>query len=402
MPANPSRTRLRVALLFVVLLVSSGGDEIAVFALTFDLASSGAYFVAGLQVAGLLPGVLLGRYVGGGLTGRRPGPVLAAASAAQAAVAAVLSFDLHPAAAIACVALLAAVNTVSVTVLNAALPTLVGDLVAEKAYGLGQSASSLAMVLGPLAGAALFAALGVRGALLIDAATFLAVAVYGLAVRRVEPAPGSTEPDATPERGGLTTGAVLALGLVFVVIATTAGTDVAFVFLVREHMPGSAVAVFGFATAAWAVGILLGSVLVGRLASVPPISRLALSGSVIGAVYLVCGLVPTATVLLSTFIVGGMANAVFNATLRAAIYRMAGPAQAARAFGTFIAGANAAILCGIAIATPFAEGASAWTYTVGGAAAFLAALACVLVAIRTREELPAGASSPRCAAAPTE
>ncbi|MEU3829922.1 hypothetical protein GT045_00420 [Streptomyces sp. SID486] len=382
MPPSPSRTRLRAALLFAVLLVSAGGDEVAVFALTFHLAASGAYVVAVLQIAGLLPGVLLGRHVGRALTGRRPGPVLAAASVAQAAVAVVLSSGLPPGGTVACVALLAAVNTVSVTVVNAALPVLAGTGVAEKAYGLGQSAASLAMVLGPLAGSALFAALGVRGALLTDAATFLAVAVYGVAVRSAELVPGDTGTDAGPERGGLTGGSLLALGVVFVVIAATAGTDVAFVFLVREHVPGSAVAVFGSATAAWAVGVLAGSALAGRLAATPPVVRLALSGSVIGAVYLACGLAPTVTVLLTTFVVGGAANAVFNATLRAAIYRMAGPAEAARAFGTFTAGVNTAVLCGILVTTPFAEGASAWAYTVGGAAALAAALATVPLALR--------------------
>ncbi|GAA2771045.1 hypothetical protein GCM10010521_55760 [Streptomyces rameus] len=382
MPPSPSRTRLRAALLFAVLLVSAGGDEVAVFALTFHLAASGAYVVAVLQIAGLLPGVLLGRHVGRALTGRRPGPVLAAASVAQAGVAVVLSSGLPPGGTVACVALLAAVNTVSVTVVNAALPVLAGTDVAERAYGLGQSAASLAMVLGPLAGSALFAALGVRGALLTDAATFLAVAVYGVAVRSAELVPGDTGTDAVPEPGGLTGGSLLALGVVFVVIAATAGTDVAFVFLVREHVPGSAVAVFGSATAAWAVGVLAGSALVGRLAATPPVVRLALSGSVIGAVYLACGLAPTVTVLLTTFVVGGAANAVFNATLRAAIYRMAGPAEAARAFGTFTAGVNTAVLCGILVTTPFAEGASAWAYTVGGAAALAAALATVPLALR--------------------
>ncbi|MER6029854.1 hypothetical protein [Streptomyces sp. NPDC001851] len=389
MPASLSRHRLRTALLFAVLLVSAGGDEVAVFALTFHLASSGAYFVAALQIAGLLPGVLLGRYVGGRLVGHRPGPVLATASAAQAAAAVVLSFGLPPEAVVGCVALLAAVNTVSATVVSAALPVLADTDVAEKAYGFAQSASSLAMVLGPLAGSALFAVLGVRGALLADAATFLAVAAYGVAVRTVDLVPGHGETDDVPARGGLTGGSVLAVGLVFVVIAATAGTDVAFVFLVREHVPGSAVAVFGFATAAWAVGIMAGSALAGSLSPVHPVVRLALSGSVIGAVYLVCGLAPGVTVLLSTFLVGGAANAVFNTTLRAALYRMAGPAEAARAFGTFIAGANTAVLCGIVVATPFAEGTSAWTYTVGGAAALLAALATLPVALRTREGEPA-------------
>ncbi|MFF5025558.1 hypothetical protein ACWCPJ_21100 [Streptomyces collinus] len=389
MPASPPRVRLRAVLLFTVLLVSYGGDEVAVFALTFHLASSGAYFVAALQIAGLLPGVVLGRYLGGRLTGRRPGPVLAAASAAQAAVAVVLSFGLPPSGVIACVALLAAVNTISVTVVNAALPVLADTDVPEKAYGFGQSAGSLAMVLGPLAGSALFAAVGVRGALLADAATFLAVAAYGVAVRTLGLVPEDGEPDAVSAHGGLTGGSVLAVGLVFVVIAATAGTDVAFVFLVREHMPGAAVAVFGFATAAWAVGILAGSALAGTLSPVPPVVRLALSGSVIGAVYLACGLAPGVTVLLSAFVIGGTANAVFNTTLRAAIYRMVGPAQAARAFGTFIAGANTAVLCGIVVATPFAEGTSAWTYAVGGGAALVAAFATVPVALRTREGEPA-------------
>ncbi|WP_160148851.1 MFS transporter [Amycolatopsis alkalitolerans] len=379
---------LRAVLLFTVLLISYGGDEVAVFALTFHLSSSGALFVAGLQVAALLPGVLLGRYVGKLLIGRKPGAVVAAASAAQAAVAVVLSFDLPAAGTVGFVALLAVVNTFSVTMLNAALPMLAATEVAESAYGLGQSASSLAMVLGPLAGAGLFAVMGVRGALLIDAATFLTVAAYGVAVRAV-PLAEDAEPDAKPERGGLTGTAILTVGLVFVVIGTTAGTDVAFVFLVREHMPDSAVAVLGFATAAWAIGIMLGSSLVSRVSSVSPVVRLALSGSLIGAVYLACGLAPTAAVLLTTFVLGGLANAIFNATLRAAIYRMVGPSEATRAFGTFLAGVNAAILCGIAIATPFAEGASATAYTVGGGAALLAALVAIPVALRTSAEVPA-------------
>ncbi|MGA5822857.1 MFS transporter [Kitasatospora sp. NPDC094028] len=376
------RRRTGTARLLLVLFVTAAGDEIAAFVLTFKLADHGPLVVALLQIANLLPGVLLGAWVGARLVGRPPGRVLAAAALAQAAAAVGLVAAGAVGPTVALVVLLAVVGTVSATALTASLPVFHrGE--PEQAYGLSQTMSSVAMLVGPMLGAALYTTVGAGPALAIDAASFLAVSAYGLAhwstaAPAPEPGPEPVTPQVPAVR--LSGPVLLIVAAVFLVIAATAGTDVAFVFLVREHVPHAAQA-YGLATAAWAVGILAGGLVAARLGGTAAVARLSLAGLVIGLAYAGSGALPRLVTLVVLFVFGGLANAVFNASLRATIYRLAGPRQAPRAFGVFLSGVNAAIVVGIVTVTPFAQHASRAVYLVAGSVAVLSSLTLGLVGI---------------------
>jgi hypothetical protein len=392
----PLIRRVRVSraagVLFVVLLVSACGDEVAIFALTFQLSVHGAIAVALLQIAGLVPGIILGRLVGASLVGRPPGRVLAVASAGQAVIAAGIAATPPPGVVIGLVALLSAVNVVGLTALNSALPQL-SEMPAERAYAIGQAGPSLAMLLGPIGGIELYTLLGQRGALAVDAISFLAVAYYGLA-RWGLPA-GSDQDEGEDEavvRGRITPRLMLMVGAILIVIAATAGSDIAFIFLIRQHIPHDAVPAYGLATAAWAVGILAGSAIAASFRG-PSAKQLFAAGGLIGLVYASCGLMPTMAFLIAAFVLGGAANGVFNATLRATIYNIAGPRLAPRAFGIFMVGANSAVLGGMLIVTPFAARHSASVYLVGGLAAVAASGAAALVTRTHAAEVPVASSA---------
>lgn len=395
--------RTATARLLLVLFVTAAGDEIAAFVLTFKLADHGSLVVAVLQIANLLPGVLLGAWVGARLVGRPPGRVLALATLAQAAAAAGLVAAGAVGPTVALVVLFAVVGTVSATAMTASLPVFHrGE--PEQAYGFSQTVSSAAMLVGPMLGAGLYATVGAGPALAIDAASFLAVTAYGLAhwsttAPGPEPEP-DPEPDPGPEAAAAPVPAVrlsgpvlLVVAAVFLVIAATAGTDVAFVFLVREHVPHAAQA-YGLATAAWAAGLLAGGLVAARLGRTSAVARLPLAGLVIGLAYAGSGALPRLVPLVVLFVLGGLANAVFNASLRATIYRLAGPRQAPRAFGVFLAGVNAAILVGIVTVTPFAQHASRAVYLAAGGVAVLSSLALGLTGVARPSAGPAPAARP--------
>ena len=178
------------------------GDEIALLALLFRAkAQFGHWGVAAVLIAGTAPLVLVAPFAGLLVDRVRIRPVLLVTTTVQFVTCATLAI-LGPGASIALIAVLAAATTVVTTSWQVLIPTLVTDEQLPRAMGLTQSMSALGGLLGPIAGGVLYATVGFRGSIAVDAGTFLALLAVPLLVR-ADRIPGPTR---TPGGDGILSG----------------------------------------------------------------------------------------------------------------------------------------------------------------------------------------------------
>jgi MFS family permease len=203
--SSPSLPR-SIGLVAVARAVSIVGDEVALIALVFRArATFGHWGVAALLAAGSAPLILVGPVAGLLVDRVATRRFLYAATSLQVALCVTLGFA-GRAAFIPLIAGLACATAVVSASWQVLVPALVGDDQLPAALGRIQTTTSLAGVVGPLLGGLAFAALGYRGAVLLDAASFLALlAVPAFVAAKAEPA---TRPTDAP-RDGLFSGVAL-------------------------------------------------------------------------------------------------------------------------------------------------------------------------------------------------
>src|SRR5256886_4955691 len=153
--------------------VSTCGDFVAAIALVIALQTrgSGGCGVAALLIAAAAPPTLLAP-----LTGRLADRVdsrrlLLVVSLAQAVICAILAYVRPAAVMIALVALLGCGLAVVNPTINALIPEMVGRERLPKATAVGQTPSSVALLIAPAPGGLLVGRVGLRPPLLIDPAT---------------------------------------------------------------------------------------------------------------------------------------------------------------------------------------------------------------------------------------
>jgi MFS family permease len=180
--------------------LSAFGDALAYVPLLLHLEDETG---SGLAVAALLialwgPVAVLAPVAGALVDRVETRRLLLLVSLAQAGVVAVLAFVTAPGAVIALAALVGVGFAIAQPAEFALVPRVAGADRVQVANGHVETARYLGWLLGPLAGALLAAGGGTRAALLVNAATFAAVAVAAAALgaRR---APAGPDP-ATPER----------------------------------------------------------------------------------------------------------------------------------------------------------------------------------------------------------
>ncbi len=302
--------------------VSELGNALAVVALvlrTHD-AGGGGWWVAAVLLADAAAvalvspaaGVLVDRF-----DNRR---LLVTASLAQAGVCAVLAFASPGPGTLALVALLGAGTAVTGPAWGALVRRMVPPESLASVYGLQQTLSGLALVVGPAPGGLLVGRLGPRVPLLADAATFLAVTVAAVVVR-VRRHPDAERASAEPARPRMRDGFVIVwrdrplaavIGLLCAFIVVGEVVNVAEVFLVRDALGASATA-FGAVSATWAVGMLAGGLLGGTWVTAVQQQRALLDGAlVLAAVSGLAGAAPSIGWLVALFLLGGIANGVLG------------------------------------------------------------------------------------------
>lgn len=390
--------------------ISVCGDFLAATALVLALQNRGAggMAVSGLLLASTLPLVLFAPLAGRFADRFDSRRLLVATGLAQAAVCAVLAYTGHPMTIIVLVALLATGLAVSSPTLTALIPDMVGRDHLPKATAVFQTASSLGMLAGPALAGVLVGHFGVRLPLLLDAASYLALAVAAVLIRtrRGGLAPAGTDQHAAPRIWSLRADRLL-LALVATVGATVAGVaavNVADVFFIRETLSASETA-YGLIGAVWTVGMLTGAWVASRLlrSTVDTVVAVGIVGLLAGTsiVLLTSAAVPTVWWLVPLWVVGGLTNGGLNVAINVLVPRRVPAAARGRALGFLVGVVNAANVCGFLLGGVLLEWFPVRPVIAGAGVAGLVAVAAFVTPVLRAVRREASAPLPEPAAQPT-
>lgn len=254
---------------------------------------------------------------------------------------------------------------------GALLPTLVEAAELVSANALTALNGHLARLAGPAIGGGLFAVLGLTGAVWVDAASFLAAALLIGSIRRPPAAapPADAPPDPTERRPswlGVWSEWCAGLALIrrgpvlrvlFTCIAITSiGEGVmsaVFVPFVTRVVGGGSVE-YGWILSAQAVGGILGSVAMARVAgALPPARWLGIGGILFGlldlAIFYAPLVVPGVTPVLILMVLVGLPGAAMMVTLVSLLQQSTEDAYRGRVLGAFGATSAIAALLGSAL-----------------------------------------------------
>ena len=314
---SPSRRRdLWIAVLGRA--VSLFGDEAAVFALTLRLNAHGSapWAIAGLLVAGLAPLVVLAPLAGRLVDGHDSRTLLVIAGAAQAIACSALVSVTSIVPTLILVAALGCGQAVVGATWQALLPAIVGDESLPRALGLSQAAGQVSIIAAPALAGLLTGRYGARVPLLIDACSFVAMVIAALVVhtRRI---PSRVEPADRDDRGGfaiLRAEPVLLPMTVLLALFIVLGAmvNVVEVFLVRDTLHASS-GWYGTVAALWGVGLIVGSLLAGRLRGPVRLTRALLAACAVLSIAVGSySVAPAVGWLAPAAVIGGFANGVLN------------------------------------------------------------------------------------------
>jgi MFS family permease len=357
--------------------------------------------VAGLFIALWAPSVLLGGAAGllaDRVESRR---LLRDVSLAQAAIAALLAFAFGGlAATLALTALLGIGVAVAQPAEFALAPATAGPDGVAKVNSRIEAARYLGFAVGPVLGGLLAAAGGTRIALLVNAASFLAVALAAQAVRaRREPHPSDRASERARDgvaflaRDPVLAPVVMA-ALVSLLFMTASAT--AEVFFAKDVLQAGD-AGYGTLMTLWTIGMVVGSTFV---AARIPAARYATAALVAIAVQGAGLALPTLWLVLpfalAAYLVGGVGHGAKNVVVRTLIHTRVPDELRGRAWAAYSAGRNGAEMValvggGLLVAAVGAR----WTLLAAGAVPVLAAAVALAraQAARRRAWAPAMATS---------
>lgn len=269
---------------------------------------------------------------------------------------------------------------------RSAVPALVEDADLVNANAWLGTALNLQVALGPLIGGALVAVIDVRGALAVDAGSFLLSALLLLGVPKLLPAIRRADRERfMPEmRAGLAYArshpvARAVVVTLFLGVAFAGIDNVALVFLARDQL-GAGPAGFGAVASAFGVGMLVASVLLSRRASSITPRALFIGGwAMTGLGTLLTAVAPAVWFAVAAQAVSGAGNGADNVASDTLLQRSVPRAMLGRVFG--LTSTAAFVGGGLAYAAggPLLDATSARTvFFIGAAGTF----AVVLLATR--------------------
>lgn len=332
---GPARERRDLGLLTAGMLTSVAGDAAATVALLLELHTHGTVWVSAMLAAELVPfplfASLSGRLVDR-VDNRR---LLVAALLAQAGVAVPLAFVRSPWAIVALVFALAVASTAVRPAVNSMVPVLASESRASSGYAWIASATSIGWIGGPALGGGLTAAFGVTATLLVDAATFVAIATACGLLSTTRAGRESREPS-PDRRGGMSIvwrDGVLRWSLLatVTVVACAVIDNVAAPFRFLDQLHASS-AEYGGYLALWGIGALGGAQLPRRLSPAALPAALAAGNALCGLGILGIGLAPAVLVAFVSSVVGGIGNGIANVSLNALVTSRVAADQRGRAF----------------------------------------------------------------------
>jgi predicted MFS family arabinose efflux permease len=384
--------------------LSALGDWVAIVALGLHVkeTTDSGIAVAALWICLFGPSVLVAGHAGLLVDRIEARRLLAVVSAAGAAIAAVLAFADSTAAVLALTALLGVVFAVSSPAEFSLVPPLVGEARIQEANGQVETARYLGFAIGPVAGGFLFAAGGLELAMLVDAATFAAVALAALALKvRRDPAAfpaGGESPSAQDGIAFLFRDRLLALVMTvaFVSLLFMSAVWVGELFFVKDVLRMGDTA-YGIFASVWTVGMALGALLVSPRVAAGAVAATGLAAvAVQGAGLALPALWLSFAFYLACSFMGGFAHGLKNVMFRTLIHVRVPEPLHGRAFAAYNGIRNSAELAafaagGLLVAAIGARGTLAYA---GGLSA-LAGLVGLLVLLRmNRGWTPSGPVGP--------
>jgi MFS family permease len=376
--------RRDLRLLVGAVLISTAGDFLAIVALALSIqrTSASGLAVAGLFIALWSPAVVLAGFAGLVVDRFENRAIIVVISLAQVVVVCALAFADSTPAILALTVLMGVGFAIAQPAEFALLPAAVGEDRLAVANGHLETARYLGMTAGPLLGGALAAAGGTRLALLVDAATFAAVAGAALALQaRRQPAravAGAARDRARDGIAFLFGDRVLALVMVVAVaaLAFMTASATAEVFFATDVLGAGALG-YGTLMTGWTLGMVLGAVVVARWvprrAAVPAaLAFVVLQGAGIAlpTLWLALGFA------VGAFVAGGVGHAAKNVVIRTLIHERVPDALRGRAFAAYSGMRNAAELCALAGGGLLVTAAGArWALFVAGAGGVAAGIA---------------------------
>ena len=365
--------------------VSSIGDFLLWVPLTLYLqrTNGSAIVVAGLFLALWSPAVVLAPFAGWLVDRLEARAVLIVASLAQAGIAASLAFVLDSTTAILVLAVLLGIGFSVAQPAEFSLVPVIGGATARltEINGLVETARYAGATAGPLLGGLLAGLGGTRAAMFVNAASFLVVALAGLALearRRAERAELG-QPDRL--RDGVVVlfrerTLTLVLSVVLVSLLFMSASISAEVFFVKRNLHASDFG-YGFIFACWTVGMTLGSLVVAR--RVRPAALAAGALVAVGVQGAGLGL-PTAWLVIpfgcALWFVGGLGHGTKNVLARTLIQEQVPGRLHGRAFAAYNGLRNGAELIALAAGGVLVAAIGArTTLALAGAIPLLAALA---------------------------
>jgi MFS family permease len=355
--------------------------------------------VAGLFIALWTPSVVLGGPAGllaDRVESRR---LLRDVSLAQAAIAAVLAFTFDGlAATLALTALLGVGVALAQPAEFALAPAVAGSGGVAAANGRIEAARYIGFTLGPVLGGVLAAAGGARIALLVNAGSFLAVALAAQLLRaRREPSRGDRSSDRA--RDGLTfllrdgvLAPVVAAAFVSLLFMTASAT--AEVFFAKDVLDAGDTG-YGVLMTLWTLGMVVGSTVVASRVPATAYATAALAAMALQGAGLA---LPTLWLVLpfalGAYLAGGIGHGTKNVVVRTLIHTRVPDELRGRAWAAYSAGRNGAELValvggGLLVAAIGAR----WTLLAAGALPVIAAGAALAPTISARWTRASWASS---------
>ena len=344
--------------------LSAAGDLLAliVLALQVHALTGNGLAVSALFATTLVPMVALAPLAGIVADRFENVRVLVAASLAEAAVAATLAFSSDLAAILALSSLLTAGNAFAQPAEFTLIPAVTGARRATEATGVIEAARYAGFAGGPLLAAGL-AALGPQPALLLDAATFVAIAAAAGAMRARRPPctrPAGARTRALDgfrllrrDRVLRVTIAAAVGGLLFISASLTVE-----IFYLKDVVGASDTA-YALLVCAWMAGMVFGATALARriparLFAAAALVALAVQGAGMG-VQAAWAILPVA---FAGYLVGGLGHGVKNVLLRALIAVRVPEAVHWRAFAAYNAARNTAELGAVGSGGLLVSGAS--------------------------------------------
>ncbi|MFD6754922.1 MFS transporter [Micromonospora gifhornensis] len=354
--------------------ISSMGDQVALVALTLRFYEQGAsgVLISALVMAGVLPVVVIGPLAAPLIDRVESRRLITVVTLVQAAFVMVIAFTDHIGVTLLLMAALGAGLAIVSPTLLLLVPVVTGEDRVAHGYGRLEAFRSVGNAVGPALAGLLVVAFGSSAALLVDAVTFvlLAVVLTVVAVRR-EPVSAVRPRWSHQVREGVTVLSrnrllATAIPALAAAVVFTATMSVARVFFAREDI-GTTNFGYGLVVAAHAVGMVTASVFLAPRVPIAAQPRvLAGAGLLMGLALVVIATIPVLAVALVGFVLTGVANALQGLAIRNLIHAEVPAEVRGRAFASSSAVLNSANLSGTALGGPA-------VILLGGAASLLVA-----------------------------